>query len=60
MAKLTALLFLLFFVAPFANADVSTEGSLLAAKNKNDEINKEDASILERHYPFYFAYGSPV
>jgi len=41
-------------------AEESAAGSLLAAPNKNDRLNEEERSILERHYPFYFVYGRPL
>lgn len=46
-------------IQAFAHADVSSEGSLLDAPNKSKALHEEDASILQRHYPFYFAYGRP-
>ena len=32
---------------------------LLTAPEKAVAIDKDDLSILKRHYPFYFAYGNP-
>lgn len=54
-----------------AYAEESTGGSLLDspmlnapntiinAKDKNKALAEDEGSILERHYPFYFAYGRP-
>lgn len=43
-----------------ARAEEGTAGSLIDAPNKNEKLNEEEHSILERHYPFYFAYGRPT
>ena len=48
------------FSAAQSHAEESTAGSLLDAPNKNEKLNEEEASILERHYPFYFVYGRPL
>src|SRR5688572_9136616 len=42
------------------NADIADSSALLAASNKNEFLHEEEASILQRHYPFYFVYGRPL
>jgi outer membrane phospholipase A len=40
-------------------ADVSSEGTLVQTPEKIEDVDKEDGRILQRHLPFYFAYGRP-
>ena len=43
-----------------AFADVGSEGTLVDTPKKAEDIDKEDGRILQRHLPFYFAYGRPT
>jgi phospholipase A1/A2 len=43
-----------------AGAEVGSEGTLVKTPTKAEDIDKEETSILQRHYPFYFAYGRPT
>lgn len=51
---------LFLFLSFAAHAEEGTAGSLLAAPNKTERLDKEDQSVLERHYPFYYVYGRPL
>ncbi len=53
------LITLILMFSAQARAEEGTGGSLLNADNKTEKLEEEDKSILERHYPFYFAYGRP-
>jgi phospholipase A1 len=54
-------LFSLILIFSFpVHAEEGTGGSLLNAENKSEKLKEEEQSILERHYPFYFAYGRPT
>ncbi len=41
-------------------ADISTEGANVQTPTKIEDVEKEDGRILQRHFPFYFAYGRPT
>ena len=59
MVNCAMLISLLIYLSWPALAETGADSSLLAAPNKNERLNEEESSILERHYPFYFAYGRP-
>lgn len=42
-----------------SRAELSNSGAQVDAETKNTvkTVDQDDASILQRHYPFYFAYG---
>lgn len=49
-----------FLLLILAQLSAHANTSLLAADNKSKRLEEEDQSILERHEPFYFAYGRPL
>lgn len=55
-----AILILILCLSGWVRAEEGTGGTLLNAENKSEKLKEEDGSILERHYPFYFAYGRPT
>lgn len=41
-------------------AEVGSEGALVDTPERPEDIDKENSRILQRHLPFYFAYGRPT
>ncbi|MGZ3722938.1 MAG: phospholipase A [Bdellovibrionales bacterium] len=56
MRLLTAAI-LIFTIPQIAFAETEAYPSLSEAKDKADAIDKDETDILQRHQPFYFAYG---
>lgn len=55
------LIFIIAFMFPLTSlAETGANGSLLASPNKVQKMEEEDGSILQRHRPFYFAFGNPL
>jgi outer membrane phospholipase A len=54
-ARLVPLIFL--FAGSFSFAETGTDSPQIDVKKK---VDREDQSVLQRHRPFYFAYGNPV
>ena len=59
MNKIVILLLAALFSTPLL-AETSADGSFLDAPNKVQKLEEQDSSILQRHRPFYFAYGNPT
>ncbi len=47
----------LLLCCPSARAELGSQSTLVDSKDKAKAVDSDDAAVLQRHYPFYFAYG---